>query len=157
MREESRKALVALIEANGGTITEDQVIDAARPADSPLHGEFPWDINEAAMEHWRHTARVLIRSVRVVQGESRVLVPAKRVPLMVRNPDDAGYVTIAKLKTNVDRAREAAVNELSHALSALRRARTVCRELGFEGELQETLDAVTRLEVRISDQAQGAA
>lgn len=49
-----------------GRLTPDLVVNAARPADGPLHDRFTWDDSEAAERYRLDEARQLIRSVRVV-------------------------------------------------------------------------------------------
>lgn len=44
--------------------------------ESPLHGEFEWDVREAAKRHWRDMSRKLIRAVQyvtVIDGEERIV------------------------------------------------------------------------------------
>lgn len=49
----------------GGEVTPDDVVEAAKAADNPLHPHFEWD-DEAAAERYRlDQARAIIRSVRV--------------------------------------------------------------------------------------------
>jgi hypothetical protein len=47
-------------QASGGVLHADSVIERARDKVSSLHGEFNWDVKEAAYEHWRWQARRLI-------------------------------------------------------------------------------------------------
>lgn len=60
-REEVKAELERLRRANGGTLLPEQVVNAARPASSPLHGEFQWDNTEAAHQWRLHQARNIIR------------------------------------------------------------------------------------------------
>lgn len=53
------------IRAAHGLLTPALVVDAARPAEHPLHGHFQWDDGIAAEAWRREQARKLIRSVRV--------------------------------------------------------------------------------------------
>lgn len=57
------------IVAEKGHVKPSYVIDAARPAHSPIHSLFTWD-NTKAAEKWREEeARSLIRSIRVVRDD----------------------------------------------------------------------------------------
>lgn len=49
-----------------GELLPETVLEAARPASSPLHAYFEWDDARAAHEHRLDQARRLIRSVKVV-------------------------------------------------------------------------------------------
>ena len=57
--------LQSLYEANQ-TLTPEMVVDAARPADHPLHSRFEWDDAVAGEAYRRTQAADLIRSVKVV-------------------------------------------------------------------------------------------
>lgn len=60
---------------NGGTLKPVDVVEAARPEESPLHSQFEWNDDEAA-EQWRlHQARNLINVV-----VSVVFPPGSREP-----------------------------------------------------------------------------
>lgn len=62
------KALERVREKNGG-ITDDAIVDAAKPKNHVLHSWFEWDDSKAANEHRRAQARTLIRSFEVVYVE----------------------------------------------------------------------------------------
>jgi len=54
-------ALKGLSKKHGGLLLPEVVVDAARPASSPLHGYFTWDDSEAAQKHRLWEARQLLR------------------------------------------------------------------------------------------------
>lgn len=54
-------ALAEIAEQNNGVLQVDAVIEAARPASSPLHSKFTWDDTEAAHKWRQEQARALIR------------------------------------------------------------------------------------------------
>lgn len=57
--------LQSLAAANNNDLTPRMVLDAARPAEAPLHNLFEWD-NKKASEKWRlHQARHLIIELRI--------------------------------------------------------------------------------------------
>ena len=72
------EALKAIADRNGGTVTPREVVDEARPEDSPLHGAFEWDDGAAAEKYRLEQAQRLIRSFRVIVGDGAktVEVPA---------------------------------------------------------------------------------
>ena len=62
-KEMIRHELLAIHDANPDELLiVDEVVAYARDnTDSTLHGEFEWDTDKAAIEHWRSQARGLIR------------------------------------------------------------------------------------------------
>src|SRR5512146_2181687 len=46
--------------ADEGDLTPRRVVEEARQPDSPLHGEFNWDMRVAAQQYWEWQARKLI-------------------------------------------------------------------------------------------------
>lgn len=63
-----REVLQNLYDA-AGVLTPEMVVEAARPAGSPIHSFFEWDDAQAAEEHRKAQARKLIRSVRVIYAQ----------------------------------------------------------------------------------------
>lgn len=58
-----RCELERLAQASGGELSPEQVVEAARPLDAPLHSSFDWDNSSAAEKYRLHQARNLIRAV----------------------------------------------------------------------------------------------
>lgn len=84
--EAARELLRELAAGNGGLLTEESVLEAARTPNSPLHDHFTWDDGEAA-ERWRlEQARRLIMRVKVsiVQKDNKPV----RVREFVSLPSD---------------------------------------------------------------------
>jgi hypothetical protein len=54
-----------IAEINGGEITPEIVLDAARPKDSPLHKHFCWNNGKAAEQYRLIQASCLIRRIKV--------------------------------------------------------------------------------------------
>lgn len=63
------EALKAIAARNDGLLRPQDVVDAARPEDSPLHGAFCWDDTEAARLYRLEQAQRLIRSFRIVHED----------------------------------------------------------------------------------------
>jgi hypothetical protein len=141
MDEQIRKRIQELAARRGGYIEPDDVIADARNPDSPLHGQFEWDVERAAMEHWRNIARKLIASVQIerVINEKTVEVVA-----YVRDPEkrgnEQGYVDVTILADRKDLARTALVAEFDRAEAALRRALAIAEAL----DLQEDVELLLR-------------
>lgn len=78
-----------------------EVVDAARPKDSPLHTAFNWDNKEAAELYRQEQARTLIRSIVVVK-KGTINEEPKRVKAFVSVTTDEGrrYVSTARVATD---------------------------------------------------------
>lgn len=142
-------AIRAIADAHSGRLTPDLVVEAARSKDSPLHSYFTWDVKKAANECWLYQARRLIRSVRVEVSTTQFDV---RVPAYLRDPgaanDAQGYVSLGRLRTDDDLAREACVYEFGRASAALARAKAVATALGLDGEIEEVRGRIEQLSER---------
>lgn len=137
MRNGAQKAeLDRLIKRHDGLLKPEVVVEAARPASSPLHGSFEWDDGEAA-EMWRiEQARHLIRVyVTVVEGsstESRAFVALSsdrasgggyRAIVSVLHDEDLRNVLLADALRDMKTFREryAALNEMAGVMKAMDR------------------------------------
>jgi hypothetical protein len=143
--------LQAIAAANGGRLTAEMVVEAARDEESPLHDFFTWDDAAAAAEHRIAQARALIRSVRVVFRTETVTV---RAPYFIRDPEmppsEQGYVSLPQLRTDEDAARAAITTEFARAAAALQRARSIAVALGLEGEVMELADRLAMLRAAVA-------
>lgn len=149
-----RDAISEIASRNGGTVTAEAVLAAARNKKSALHAEFEWDDKKAAHEHRLDQARALIRSVKVeITTETTII----KTVAYVRDPDlpaeDQGYVSIASLRGDADRARAAIVAEFSRAAAALRRAREIAIALDMADEVDAITESIqvvrTKVEARV--------
>lgn len=120
-----------------GVLTPDAVIADAKDPNSPLHDQFVWDVHEAAMQHWRATARRIISSVRIVIKTEKYSLSSVAY---VRDPDkegrEQGYASVAGLRSDKDRARKALRSELMRADAAMHRAYDVASSLGLDREIE---------------------
>lgn len=128
-----------------GRLTPEDVISKAKNKDSVLHGLFEWDVKKAAREHWLETARGIIRSVRVeITTSTRTLstVNYVRDPSLPNN--EAGYVSVAKIKTDKEMATEVLLDEITRVISALTRGLEMASYLGmsapFEAMIAQSAD-----------------
>lgn len=160
MTAEQRQAIkdrLAQIEArNGGRLTPDMVVQDAKRKDSPLHACFEWDVKKAAAAYWLDQARELITSVRVVVRTEHTNVSSV---FYVRDPSagkEQGYVSVTKLRTDKDMAREALVSEFSRVADMLRRAREVAAVLECQGDVEDLLKSVIGLRQRFSQELSSA-
>lgn len=74
-----------------GELVDQNVVDAARPPEHPLHSRFEWDNEIAGEEYRRGQARVLIRSVRHVYKPADENGPARSVRAFHSVPSNKGY------------------------------------------------------------------
>lgn len=151
-RQEIRVRLEWLAAQNGGRLTPEIVVADAKSVDSPLHGEFEWNVDKAAYQHWLDQARALIRSVRVVVKTETMQVSTVAY---VRDPnsesDQQGYVSIQSLRGDRDAARAALIAEFSRAASYLRRAREIAAALSLSDEVDQLLEGVVGLRKRVEE------
>lgn len=66
---EKLKELESVRKRNGGLLTAEKVIEAARPEESPLHEDFTWDDEVAGHKCRLQEAEGLIRSFKIVERE----------------------------------------------------------------------------------------
>lgn len=134
------------LESGNGVITPDAVVSDAANPESPLHKYFEWDDTEAARKYRIEQARTLIRSVRVeiVEQKHKLSTIA-----YVRNPEaernEQGYQSVAKLRTDKDRARKATIEEIQRAEYALQRAYDVAESLGLKKEIEQLISMVRNI------------
>lgn len=122
-----------------GRLTAAAVVDDAADKKSPLHGEFEWDDSVAGHKYRIEQARTLIASVKV-----EVSIGSREVAAYVRDPDakstEQGYRSVANLKTDRERAREALINEAGRAASYLQRVRDLSVALEMNDQVDEILE-----------------
>ena len=158
MNSSNRTAIEERIEIlrtmRGREFGPDVVIEDARDSESPLHDEFPWDVEKAAMEHWREIARDIIHSVQVFQTTEKMQIA---VPRYVRNPDakpnEQSYVSTAELRTDHDRAWQALSYEIERADAMIRRAQRVALAVGLENEVEFVATAIASVKSKMKKSA----
>lgn len=141
--------LQRLAELGGGVLTPDAVVNDAKSAKSPLHRYFEWDDKKAADRYRLEQARELIRSVKVhIEVRDETIA----VPKYVHTPGsrNQGYVEVAAIRSDVDRARETLAKEMDRVVSALRRAEAVASALGLQGEVKELSDKVDQVLAKLA-------
>lgn len=135
--------LAAISASNGGRLTPDLVLADAQDSGSVLHDLFEWDNSTAAHQYRLSQARSIITSVRVViTTENRQISTVYYVRDPEAGPDEQGYVSLDRLKTDKDLAQESIVLEFSRASSYLKRAKTHAAALGMAGEVDVLIDSL---------------
>jgi hypothetical protein len=136
---------LAKLEEDGGTLTPQSVVEAAKSPRHPLHACFEWDDSVAA-HTWRiEQARGLIRSVKLVITVDRVEFSTVHYVRDPRVPsEDQGYVGIPNAQGDADLAQQIIRQEFSRADAALRRAQDVAKALGVERVLDKARKRLAR-------------
>lgn len=135
-----------------GHLTPEEVVEAARPIESPIHDLFSWNDAEAAHKYRIAQARTVIRRVKVEYVTSVIEV---RSPVYIRDPEVAareqGYVRLKLLQTREEAAMQALETELKQIVGRIERGRLVARGLNlielFEDRLREIVTPVVPEEV----------
>lgn len=137
MKEKVRARLTAIATQNNGHLTPDLVLTDAQNPESPLHGEYDWDVEKAARQHWLDRSRELIRSYEVI---IHTTTTSFSVVGYVADPDTPakkqGYVSLQKLKEDDALARRVLADECARILGNLTRA----RKLSVALQLEEAFD-----------------
>lgn len=136
-------ALKRIASENGGELKPEDVVEAARPDDSPLHSKFEWDDSEAARQHRIWQARQLIRVTVCYVG------PENKTPMRVfvsltpdRKNEGGGYRATAEVLSS-PKLRD---QLLSDALDEFKRFREKYESLK---ELSEVFAAMKAAERRL--------
>lgn len=131
-----------------GRVVPSLVVAAAKNPKSVLHGEFNWNVKEAAMAHWLDRAKELIREVKL-----RVIIEDKTIiaPYYVSDParDDSAYVKTIAVAKEADVAEMVLLDELKRCEVAINRARIVASVLEMSSDLERLLAAVIEIRRRV--------
>jgi hypothetical protein len=143
-----------LYDLNNGTVTPDMVIEDAKNPDSPLHGEFNWNVDEVAMQAWRDKARRLIRRVKVVIETEDIVFHGRGRREFISDPGKdkgtQGYISRADLRTDRERAYDALRAEIRRIESAIERVREVAEDIGLDDEIEIISQSIVQLKDRMS-------
>lgn len=150
-RESVRKELERLDSLRGGKITADEVVAAARKADSPLHNEFEWDDKKAGHQYRLDQARALIRTIRV---EHRVEERIVKAVVYVRDPDvepnEQGYVRLATLVGDQERQRRLVRQELERISGSMKRLAEIKEVLQFRDKIDAMVEELEVIKVNFA-------
>ena len=114
-----------------GEITAPAVVNAARPKEAALHPAFEWDNRKAGEEYRLWQARQIVRSVQVVDDETKAETP-QYVHVRVVNQDEGRYLPASVVVANVDLFQRA-LGELHSKVSALLAGIAALESLAREG------------------------
>lgn len=146
MNKPSRKEIdaeISRIYNENGSITPDLVIKAAKDPNNVLHHLFEWDDSKAGNAYRVDQARQIITSVKInIVTESRTISAVS----YVRDPrlpnDQQGYISVAKLKTDKDLAKDSIRYEFQRAYAHLHRAKTHAEILGMGDQVSALLNTL---------------
>jgi len=125
------KILIELV-AIDGLVKPKDVVESARPEDSPLHGYFTWENNDAA-DRWREAeARELIRSVLVTVHTPKPELIRAFVSLPVDRDTGAGYRLITEVMDNSFLRRQLKEDILNHIRQWENKARLIGLLIDFK-------------------------
>lgn len=144
------KRLAEIAGYNGGSLTPDLVVKDAESPDSPLHELFEWDDGIAGHKYRIEQARQVITSVRVViTTEHKAVSTVYYVRDPNAEPTEQGYVSLDRLKSDSDLAKESIVMEFSRAASYLQRARVHAEALGMAQEVDALIADVNKFKEEV--------
>jgi hypothetical protein len=104
--EQTRTYLLALAERRAGVLEARDVVDAARPEDSPIHSHFTWDDGAAAERYRIWEARQLIRvSVQMLPTEGNDVETRVFVSLTSDRAQGGGYRVVATVLNDDEQRR----------------------------------------------------
>lgn len=149
------RQILADLETKTGRLTPDSVVAHAAQENSPLHEYFEWDDSKAAHAHRLDQARSLITSVKVeVRTEHRTISAVAYVRDPSVPPNEQGYVSVTKLRSEYDLAREAVVDAFSQARALIERARSLSAVLSVEEDVDRIVADITQTKQKIDVQPQ---
>lgn len=144
------KRLAEIASAHNGSLTPDLVIADAESSDSPLHELFEWNDGVAGHKYRLEQARQVITSVRVViTTEHKAVSTVYYVRDPNAEPTEQGYVSLDRLKSDSDLAKESIVMEFSRAASYLQRARVHAEALGMAQEVDALISDVNKFKEEV--------
>lgn len=149
---EEALAEISALEDRRGRLTPQEVVEAARPDGSALHGCFEWDDSKAAESYRIEQARELIRRVKIeVTIEERTVRTVAYVRDTEREAGDSGYRAVLKItKTS---AADMMRNELEAVSADM--ARAIGLALAKRGELPGLADKITGIKAQVDRLAAG--
>jgi hypothetical protein len=128
--EKAHAALETIRSKNNG-LTDDAIVTAAAPKNHALHKWFEWDDSEAAKEHRRNQARLLIRSLEVTYSESpdiKTRVYEVEHKARPQDPERTVYTTTEEVLANPE-SRDRLIAEAIRAAMQFRRRFKMLHEL----------------------------
>jgi hypothetical protein len=148
---EAKAKAIAALKDPDGRVRPERVVEAARDKKSPLHGDYLWDVKEAAEAHWLETAKRQIREVRlvVVTANRKVICPFY-VTDPSKSENESAYVETQSL-TETTVAERVILAELDRIVGAVERARAVAAVIGVDDHLEDLLAGTLNLREKVRE------
>lgn len=123
-------ALMELAQRKGGRLHAQDVVEAARAEDSPLHHRFEWDDSKAA-EEWRYwQARAMISvAVNIIPTKNANKVTRAFVSLSIDRGHQGGYRVMTDVLSN-DTLRQQLLDDALEQMGSFRVKFAAIEELG---------------------------
>lgn len=101
--------------AERGALTAENLVEASKPGDAPLHNDFEWDNDKAANEYRKHQARNIINALVIVPDET---VPTNEPVRAYFQIEDGGrrytqLTAIMESPSQMEMLLKSALNELA--------------------------------------------
>ena len=142
VRQADLKKYLEGVEKEYGALTPGNVVESARPEDSPLHDSFEWD-NEKAGDAYRLVqARALIRRVYIIKPSNDDENPKQlmRAYVSVSNGDserDREYVTLTKAMNDAQMRMQVLRNALRDAQAFMAKYKSLKELSSVIGEMEK--------------------
>lgn len=135
-----------------GEVAPADVLAAAIPEDSPIHGLFLWDDGVAGQRYRLDQARDLIRRVKVNYVPGTKTIRQIRVSEYVHDPllpqGQQGYSRTTLLRTRQGGALAALAAEIARVSAMVERARMIAAHLGLSAECEVGLQGILGVQRR---------
>ena len=148
-RLEEKAAAIAACRDAAGRISPTEVWKKAKAdPNHPLHREFNWNVEEAAMECWEARSRELIREVKfLLTYEGRIIA----APFYVSDPrtDESRYIASTRIARSGSASRRVLQAEIERIRAAVHRARALALVFNLESHFDRMLDQLTSAETSL--------
>jgi|GEM_PF-3052225 hypothetical protein len=144
------QVIAAMERKTGRNVVPATLVREAQNPKHPLHHRFEWDDSIAAHKHRLDIAQKIISSVRVVTTHGTIKISSVgyvRDPTLP--PDVAGYVSVARLRTEREHAEETILYEVGQVVAHLERARELAFALDMAAEFDAAWSGAQQLQSRL--------
>lgn len=149
-----KKAAIQACEDGKGHVTPESVVEAAKDPANILHGEFEWNLEQAAHKHWLDTARKLIREVKLTFVFEDVSLVA---PHYITDPgsDLPRYIETTRVAKKHTMAKRALSDELARVVGAIRRATSLSAAFNLTSNFERMLALAIETERLFAERGDG--
>lgn len=96
------KTIKTIMKQNGGTVLPEQLILAAKPKSSPLHGCFTWNDTLAAQKYREVEARYILRNIVIIADNEDEEITTRALVNVSDEDDQSCYATIQTVLADDD-------------------------------------------------------